>query len=263
MWPVSSTPSTPNVARMYDCMLNGKDYFPVDEDAVATVIEAIPEAVTVCRQNRAFLGRAVRYLAEEAGITQFLDLGSGLPTMQNVHEVAQEIRPDARVVYVDHDPVVVAHARKLLATSPTVQALTADLRYPEHIMGIVGTQRFLDRSRPIAVLLVSVLHFLLEDEVRIAITRLRELLPSGSYLVISHGTTDALNPGEAETLTAAYSESSSGGTNPRSHEEILGFLDGWRVISPGLVDASSWRSDPPEYPTARVLYYGVVARTRH
>jgi len=260
VWPRSFDPSVPNVARMYDVMLGGKDNFQVDRDAVAKVLEALPDGIEVVRRNRGFLRRVVRFLAGEAGIRQFLDLGSGLPTMRNVHEVAQEVDPEARIVYVDHDPVVVAHARALLEVNPNVRAVKADLRYPERLLASPDVREFLDLSQPVAVLLVSVLHFLPAEEVKRLVGEVLEAVPAGSYLVVSHGTSDYITDDSAAGLSDAYADSAAGGTTPRPRGQILEFFEGWDLVEPGLVGIAFWRPEQPVSADRTVYYYGGVAR---
>jgi len=261
VWSYSFNTSVPNVARMYDFMLGGKDNFQVDRDAVAKVLEALPQGVVVVRQNRAFLRRVVEFLAGEAGIRQFLDIGSGLPTMQNVHEVAQEVNPEARVVYVDHDPVVLTHARALLEVNPYVRAVKADLRYPRRLLDSSDVREFLDLTQPVAVLLVSVLHFLpAAEEVKRVVAEVLEAVPAGSYLVVSHGTTDYLTDDTATGLSEAYADSAAGGTTPRPRRQILEFFDGWDLVEPGLVGIELWRPERPVSTDDRVYYYGGVAK---
>jgi O-methyltransferase involved in polyketide biosynthesis len=259
-WPRSFDASVPNVARMYDYMLGGKDNFQVDRDAVAKVLEALPEGIAVVRQNRAFLRRVVRFLAGEAKIRQFLDLGSGLPTMQNVHEVAQEVNPEARVAYADHDPVVLAHARALLEVNPNVRAVNADLRYPRRLLDSPDLREFLDPSRPVAVLLVSVLHFLPAEEVKRVVGEVLEAVPAGSYLVVSHGTSDNITDDSAAGLSEAYAGSAAGGTTPRPRGQILEFFEGWDLVEPGLAGIEFWRPEQPVSADRPVYYYGGVAR---
>jgi hypothetical protein len=181
----------PNPARIYDYLLGGKDHYPADRQAAEAVLAVAPQAREGARENRAFLQRAVRYLAE-AGVRQFLDIGTGLPTQGNVHQVAQAVMPEARVVYVDHDPVVHTHANALLTNnSPTTVAVIGDLREPEAILDHPEVRRLLDFTRPIAVLLVAVLHFIRDAEDPAGIvTRLRDAMAPGSYLVVSHATGD-------------------------------------------------------------------------
>ncbi|MGR6916691.1 SAM-dependent methyltransferase [[Actinomadura] parvosata] len=230
----------PHPARMYDYMLGGKDNFAVDRQAIDQLAELIPEAVPLARANRAFLQRAVRYVAR-AGVDQFLDLGSGLPTQGSAHEVA----PEARVVYVDHDPVVAAHATALLRHSPgRARFVQADLLDPEEVLA--GAGEFLDLDRPVGVLLVSILHFLPDGaDPQRAVAVLRERLAPGGYLVISHATT--LGGLEDEERAASYRRgaSASGGTD-RSPGQIRAFFGDWPLEPPGLVQATDWRPDRPK-----------------
>jgi hypothetical protein len=183
----------PHPARVYDYLLAGKDHFAVDRVTAEKALDAVPTLRVAARENRAFLGRAVRYLVAEAGIRQFLDVGTGLPSASNVHEVAQSIVPECRVVYVDNDPIVLAHARALLASEPQGKTayIEADLRQPDRILAdptVLGT---LDFSQPIALMLVAILHFIPDEEHPAGIVRtLLGALPSGSYLVASHGSTE-------------------------------------------------------------------------
>src|SRR5439155_7565350 len=177
--------SKPHAARMYDYLLGGKDHFAIDRETAEKGIKLIPTGRTAARENRAFLGRAVRYLVAEAGIRQFLDIGTGLPSANNVHEVAQGLVPSCRVVYVDNDPIVLAHARALLTSSPEGKTayIHADLREPDRILKDPATLRTLDFDKPIALMLVAILHFLPDEwDPRGIITTLLDALPSGSYL---------------------------------------------------------------------------------
>jgi hypothetical protein len=200
--------STPNVARMYDYYLGGKDNFPADRQAAERVLAIVPEVRAAVRANRAFVGRAVRFLAA-AGVRQFLDVGSGLPTRRNVHEVAHELAPDARVVYVDDDPVVVVHGRALLACTDTVAVVQGDLRRPEEVLGHPEVRALIDLDEPVAVLLTLVLHFVTDAEDPVGIVRrLRDAMAPGSYLVVSHGTGDP-RPGTAPRVAAVYQQASA------------------------------------------------------
>ena len=183
----------PNIARVYDALLGGKDNYAVDRQAALALTAAIPHADRAARDNRAFLGRAVRYLAAEAGISQFLDIGTGLPTQGNVHEIAQAVNPDARVVYVDNDNVVVSHGRALLAKAPGVLAVEGDLRYPRELLGRKEVRTFLDFTQPVAVLLVAVLYFLGDSESPWqAISAITRRIAPGSYVAVSHVTGDEI-----------------------------------------------------------------------
>jgi S-adenosyl methyltransferase len=234
--------STPNPARIYDALLGGKDHFPADRAAAHAILNIAPQARRGAKQNRAFLQRAVRFLAREAGIRQFLDIGTGLPTQGNVHEVAQAVAADARVVYVDHDLVVHVHANALLADNTSTVAVLADLREPEAILGHPEVRRLLDFTRPVAVLLVAVLHFLTDAEDPAGIVaRLRDAMVPGSYLVLSHATGD-FHPQVGAKVAEVYQQASA----PlvlRSRSQIERFFDGFDLVAPGLVEPAAWRPD--------------------
>jgi S-adenosyl methyltransferase len=233
--------STPNPARIYDYLLGGKDHFPVDRAAAEELLALVPEARAGARENRAFLGRAVRYLAGEAGIRQFLDIGTGMPTQGNVHEVAHAVDPDTRVVYVDNDPVVHAHANALLA-EPTTAAVLADLRQPERITRHPKTRELLDFTQPMAVLLVAVLHFIEDEECPAGIVaHCREVIAPGSFLVISHATGD-FRPDIAGKATEVY-ERASAPLVLRSRAQVAALLHGLELLPPGLVQPAAWRPD--------------------
>jgi len=231
---------TPNIARMYDYYLGGKDNFAVDREAAEKVLALFPQLPTVARENRAFLGRAVRFLAGEAGVRQFVDVGAGLPTMDNVHRVARREAPDARVLYVDYDPVVAAHGRALLADSPTVGVIQADLRNPKEILDHPERRSVIDLAEPVAVLLVAILHFVPDDDdPRGIVARLRDALAPGSYLVVSHaGGADVPAVREA----AAEYQRATAPMVLRSRPEVLRFFDGFDLVDPGLVDIGGWRN---------------------
>ena len=233
-----------NVARVYDYLLGGTHNFPADQ-AVGRMITAVePNARAIGRANRAFPGRAVRFLAA-SGIRQFLDIGSGIPTEGNVHEVAEKAAPGSRVVYVDIDPVAIAHSKAILDGNPDATIVDADLREPEKILAHEDVRRLIDFSQPTALLLMVVLHFLTdaEDPWRVVAT-LRDALAPGSYLVLGHGTGD----GSPVTVGAAkemYNRSVATQVNLRSHAEILRFFDGFELVEPGLVYVPLWRPDSP------------------
>ena len=202
----------PNVARIYDWLLGGKDNFAADREAGRRLLAAVPEAAKVARANRAFLGRAVRFLAEEAGIRQFLDIGTGLPTQGNVHEIAQTTDPRARVVYCDNDPMVVVHANALLADNLTVAASQSDLRDPDFLLTLPLSRPLLDTSQPMAVLLVAVLHFLPDtDDPWELVERIKRKLAPGSYVVISHVTRDEIPAESARAAAEVYASASAPG----------------------------------------------------
>lgn len=253
--------NTPSVARLYDYYLGGKDNFAADRAAAEEILSVAPELRMAARENRAFLGRAVRLMAE-TGIEQFLDIGTGLPTRGNVHEVAHRIAPDARVAYVDNDPIVLVHARALLRGSrDEVMVTSGDLRQPEEILKSPEIHDHLDFSKPIAVLLVAVMHFITEsDDPRRIIATLRDAVPSGSYLVLSHGTRDS-RAAAVDRGIKVYERADS----PlvlRSRQEILDLFDGFELVDPGLVWLPGWR--PEGYPRyddpSRALIMGGVGR---
>jgi SAM-dependent methyltransferase len=253
--------STPNVARMYDYYLGGKDNFPADRQAAERVLAIVPEVRAAVRANRAFVGRAVRFLAA-AGVRQFLDVGSGLPTRRNVHEVAHELAPDARVVYVDDDPVVVVHGRALLACTDTVAVVQGDLRRPEEVLGHPEVRALIDLDEPVAVLLTLVLHFVTDAEDPVGIVRrLRDAKAPGSYLVVSHGTGDP-RPGTAPRVAAVYQQASAPIVS-RSRAEVLRFFDGFDLVG-GLGYVMEWRPDlsATVYAAERSLTLAGVGRKR-
>jgi O-methyltransferase involved in polyketide biosynthesis len=256
--------SRPHAARIYDYGLGGKNHFAADREVAEKVLAAMPGARTVARENRKFLGRAVRFLAGEAGIRQFLDIGSGLPTTENVHEVAQRAAPSSRVVYVDNDPLVLVHARALLTSSPAGRTgyIRADLRDPQAILSDPVTQDVLDFSQPVALILVSVLPFL-RDEDRpgeILATLLGALSP-GSYLAATHTTAEHDPEGWAST-TRAYTAANIQGQLRDSGEFARLAFSGLDLVPPGVVLVSEWRPDEagPHPTPAEVSCYGAVAR---
>ena len=234
-----------NIARVYDWWLGGDHNFRADQDAARAMIAVEPHARAIARANRAFLGRAVRYLAAEAGISQFLDIGSGIPTANNVHEVAQAAAPGARVVYADVDDVAVAHSRLILDGNAGAAVIQADLREPAKILADPDTQLLLDFTRPVAVLLAAVLHFLPDaDRPHEIVAALRDALAPGSYLVVSHACQDGRSEAAA-TAAAVYTSRVAAGGRARTREEIGRFFDGFTLVDPGLVWMSRWRPDRP------------------
>ena len=234
-----------NVARIYDYLLGGSHNFLADQDVARALAAVEPNVRVFARANREFLGRAVRFLAE-AGIRQFLDIGSGIPTEGNVHEVAQQAAPGARVVYADIDPVAIAHSKAMLAGNANAAVINADLRDPDKILANAATERLIDFSQPVGLLLVSVLHFIpdAEDPWRIVAT-LRDALAPGSYLVICHGT-DEGKPAMVQAMDKVYNRSVATQISLRSQAEILRFFDGFELVEPGLVYTSLWRPDPAD-----------------
>ena len=250
---------------MYDYLLGGKDNFAADRAAIGALLKAVPNARTGARENRAFLGRAVRYLVAEAGVRQFLDIGSGLPTANNVHEVAQAIAPQTRVAYVDNDPIVMAHARALLTSHPDGQTayVHADLHDPGAILNHRSVRETLDFGQPIALVLMAVLHFFPDaDDPAGIVATLLEALPPGSYLVASHVTADYNDPTSAADGVQAVQRAGVP-IVPRTADEFADLaLAGLELVPPGLVPVSEWRpeAEPGLLPKpAEVAYYGAVA----
>jgi S-adenosyl methyltransferase len=267
----SSDPTAPDIdvsrahsARMYDYYLGGKDHFAADRVTAEKAMRSWGAVRTAVRENRAFLGRAVRYLTEEAEIRQFLDIGTGLPSANNVHEVAQSFAPDSRVVYVDNDPIVLVHAKALLTGSSEGQTafIQADLREPEEILGNPATREVLDFEAPIALMLVAILHFLPDEDDPASVVRtLVDALPSGSYLVASHVTPE-FDPVGVHGLESSYR---AGGVSAqvRPVDEFIRLaFEGLEMVEPGVELVSEWRpeGEGPRPTAAEVSWYGGVAR---
>ena len=250
--------SKANTARVYDWWLGGEHNFRVDQDAARTLIAVAPNVRAIARANRAFLGRAVRCLAD-AGIRQFLDIGSGIPTARNVHQITEEIAPGSHVVYVDKDDVAVAHSKLILDGNPDATVIHADLRDPEAILAHPETRRVIDFTRPVGLLLVSVLHFVPDgDNPAGIITRLRDALAPGSFLVLTHGCRDAY-PELGDTFNSVYNDRVDATSTSRTRDEITGFFDGFTLVEPGLVWTPEWRPDSPEDVPEDPSSYGMVA----
>ncbi|WP_282576629.1 SAM-dependent methyltransferase [Streptomyces lichenis] len=255
----------PHSARMYDYYLGGKTNYRVDRDAAEAVIQSFPAIPTVARVNRAFMHRAVRFLAAECGVTQFLDIGSGIPTEPNVHEVAQSRTPGSRVCYVDTDPIVLAYADALLTSSPEGRTtyLEADVSDPEAVLAAAEEEGGLDLGRPVALTLHALLHFLPDDRDPYGtVNRLLERLAPGSYLSLTHCTGD-FAPGPWREIVRLYTEKGTP-AQVRSWEEVRRFFDGLDLVDPGLVVAHRWRPEPASGPSlvgdADVSLYAGVAR---
>ncbi|MFD5318886.1 SAM-dependent methyltransferase [Streptomyces sp. NPDC127098] len=234
--------SRPSIARVYDAVLGGKDNYEVDRVVADQVRLDMPHISDVGWYNRAVLGRGVRYLAEQAGIDQFIDLGAGLPTLENTHQVAQRHNPDARVVYVDIDPIVLAHGRALLEENENTAVVTADLREPEKVLAHPSVRRLIDFSRPVGVLLVGILHHLHDDEGPKAIVdAYMDAVPAGSHLMI----TAFCDTGpEARAVQETMLEFLGTGRF-RTLEEITAYFDGYELLEPGVVALPMWRPDGP------------------
>jgi hypothetical protein len=254
------SPGVPNAARIYDWLLGGKDNYDADRQAARRLLRAVPGARQAALDNRAYLARVVRYLARQ-GITQFLDIGSGLPAARPVHEIARQAAPAARVAYADHDPVVAAHARALLADGPGLAAVQADLRDPAVLLTDRAIRDLIDFDEPVAVLLIAVLHFLADaDKPRDIIRAITSQLVPGSYVAVSHVTADFLDPGAAQAARAVYAGASVPGV-ARSRAQVTGFLDGLDLIPPGVTDVRRWRwRRPGARPWPPPLFWAGVGR---
>jgi hypothetical protein len=238
--------TVPSVARIYDYVLGGKDNFAVDRELAEQILRQAPEARAAAQANRRLLGRVVKFLAE-AGIRQFLDLGTGLPSQNNVHEVAQRVRPDPRVVYVDNDPVVLNHAQAMLAKDESTVAIQEDLREPARVLAHPDVQRMFDFSQPVAVMFMSVLHFVTDDEDPWGIVSVvTENLVPGSYLALSHSSLDGLPAEVVANIQERYQNASAQAVF-RDRAAVARFFDGFELVPPGLVSFTDWRPDDLEH----------------
>jgi len=247
-------------ARVWDYWLGGKDNYAPDREVGDLLNAAMPEVVIWARADREFLIRAVRYLVSEVGIRQFLDIGTGIPTANNTHEVAQSIAPDCRIVYVDNDPIVLVHARALLTSTPqgATDYIDADLREPDKILRAAA--QTLDFSKPIALILLGILEFIITDEAYEIVSRLLGAMPSGSHLAIASPTGEV----HRETTTEVIRRWNESGATPatlRSREELIRFFDHMELLEPGLVSLPQWRPDPSTlYADREIAFFGAVGR---
>jgi len=250
---------TPNVARIHNYLLGGKDNYEEDRQVADCLLAAVPDARAAARANRHFLGRAVRFLAGEAGIRQFIDIGAGFPAAGNVHQVARELEPLSRVVYVDNDPVVVSHARALLCTGPGVGAIEGDLRDPPGIVGHPDLPAVIDLGEPAAIVLGAVLHHVPdEDSPHKLVDLLMAAVAPGSYLVISHATDQDIGADAAGQVRDLYAQASAP-VMFLSRAEVAGFFEGLELVPPGIGDVAAWHADLPTVP-GRVIVVGGVGR---
>ncbi|AZP18308.1 SAM-dependent methyltransferase [Streptomyces aquilus] len=247
-------------ARIWNYWLGGKDHYPVDEEVGDQILSFVPALPRSAVADRAFLSRAVRYLAEEAGIRQFLDIGTGLPTADNTHEVAQRVDPACRIVYVDNDPLVLTHAHALLTSTPegATDYIEADVHDPEAILR--GAAETLDLTRPVAVTMLGIVNFVMDTDEAVAIVRkLLAALPSGSHLVISHPTTEV----DGEAMKTAVEYWNSQGSAPmtlRSRADLARLFEDVELLEPGIVSCSRWRPEAPEGEIAEVTHFAGVGR---
>jgi len=257
-WRKTFRPDIPSAARVYDYLLGGKDNYPADRTVAESMITQLPNVKLAVQWNRAFLCRAVRYLVNEVGIRQIIDIGAGLPTVRNTHEIALEANPAARVVYVDHDPVVLAHARSMLQGVPNTAIIEQDLLEPDKILADPALERLIDFSEPAALLFLSILHFV-ADEADPAglVARLAGPFPAGTHVAISHATPDtAPAVSDAERVFDHATEQA----HVRSRAEVLRLVAGMEVVEPGLTWPPEWRPDPGDIVPANAdqAYYCVV-----
>ena len=252
--------SVAHVARVYDYLLGGKDNFAADREAAEQAMRINPDIVSTARANRAFLVRTTSYLARQAGLRQFLDIGTGMPTNRNIHEVAQSIAPRSRVVYVDHDPIVLTHARALLTSAPegVTDYLEADLREPGKILAEAA--QTLDFSRPVAIMLIAVLHLILDrDDPYDLVGQLVDAVVPGSYVVISHAASD-LDTGAMISMTNRLNELMAQQAVPRTHREVAAFFAGLDLVEPGLVRIPEWRPASVSDTAVRAQMWGAIGR---
>lgn len=252
--PPDIDPSRPHTARIWNYWLGGKDNYPADREVAEAVQALIPGIPMTARAVRGFLVRAVRHLAGEVGIRQFLDIGTGLPTAGNTHEVAQATAPECRIVYVDNDPLIMAHARALLTSSPegATDYIHADIRDPDTILAEAA--RTLDFTQPIALMLLGIINHILDtDEAHAVVDRLLAALPPGSYLVLSHSSAEV----DTEEVLEAVRQWNAGGATPiitRSNQELARFFDGLELLEPGIVSCSLWRPDSSQVGAPKAVY---------
>jgi S-adenosyl methyltransferase len=258
--PLAHYASVAHVARVYDYLLGGKDNFAADREAAEQAIRINPDIVSAARANRAFLVRTTRYLTGQACIRQFLDIGTGMPTNNNIHEVAQSIAPESRVVYVDHDPIVLTHARALLSSVPegVTDYVEADLREPGKILAEAA--QTLDFSRPVAITLIAILHLILDrDDPYDLVSQLVNAVVPGSYVVISHAASD-IDTGTMIGMTSGLDELMAQRAVPRTHREVCAFFAGLDLLEPGLVRIPEWRPAAVSESAVRAQMWGAIAR---
>jgi S-adenosyl methyltransferase len=261
--PLAFDTSVAHQARMYDYILGGKDNYAADRAAAEAWVKTDPDAAFSARENRRFLGRAVRYLAGEAGVRQFLDIGTGIPTAGNTHEVAQAIAPEARVLYVDYDPIVLAHARTLLTGGETgdTEYIDADLRDTATILRRAAD--FLDFSRPVAITLVAILHAIPDaDDPYAIVAALLDAVPPGSYLAVSHLGSDLLPEETREGIEGLSGRVMQQRMTMRSRDQVARFFAGTDLVVPGLVRAEQWRPGPGADPAAKSCLWVGAGRKR-
>jgi hypothetical protein len=262
--PPSVDVSVPNIARIYDYLLGGAHNFAVDRELATQVERVRPDSRSIVRVSRSFLARCVRFMVAQ-GIRQFLDIGSGIPTVANVHEVAQDAAPECRVLYVDKDPIAVAHSELMLANNDRAKIVHADMYDPESILDHPETRGLLDFDQPIGLLVLLMLHWQPdESEPWKPMARYREVLAPGSYLAITHVSADNQDLTLTEVTDLIRASRSADQLTERSYEQVLGFFGDFELVEPGLVGCPAWRPTGPgdmsDVPEANTLIYGGVAR---
>lgn len=262
-WRTTFRPDIPSSARIYDYLLGGKDNYPADREAARKLEEYIPSIRAAARWNRAFVGRVVRFLIGEAGITQLVDIGSGLPTAHNVHEVAIETSRSARVVYVDHDPIVLAHARDMLYNVDNATIIAQDMQDIDAILADPALRALIDFGKPVGIMIVSMLHFVPDRaDPAGSIGRLIAAFPEGSYVAMTHATADG---SERVSDAASIYDRATTPVHIRTREQIAGMIDGLALVEPGVVWTPLWRPDPEDEVPANPsdsFYYAIVAEKR-
>ncbi|HEY2576876.1 MAG TPA: SAM-dependent methyltransferase [Streptosporangiaceae bacterium] len=257
-WRTTFRPDIPSAARVYDYLLGGKDHYPADRAVAESMIAQLPNVRLAVQWNRAFLRRAVRYLVDAVGIRQIIDIGAGLPTVGNTHEIAQEARPDTKVVYVDHDPVVLAHARRMLHHDPNTAIINQDLLSPAGILADPALREMIDFTQPVAVLLLSILHFIPDAaDPADLIAQLLGPFPAGSHVAISHATPDTVP--EVSDVERVFDEATEQ-AHVRSRTKIAKLVAGLEILEPGLAWPPEWRPDSKDEVPANAAesYYCVV-----
>lgn len=252
--------SVAHPARVWDYWLGGKDNYLSDRELGDQLNATMPEVVIWARTDREFLGRVVRYLVVEAGIRQFLDIGTGIPTANNTHEVAQSIAPDCRIVYVDNDPIVLAHARALLASTPqgATDYIDADVREPDKILQAAA--QTLDFTQPVALMMLGILEFVITDEAYAIVKRLLDAMPSGSHLAIACPTDEVHREATTEVVRR-WNDSGATPATLRSRQQLARFFDGMELLEPGVVSLPQWRPDPGTlYADREIAFFGAVGR---
>jgi len=256
----SSGSRRPNVARIHNYLLGGKDNYAEDRQVAECLLAVVPGVRAAARANRRFLVRAVQFLAAEAGIGQFIDIGTGLPAAGHVHQVTRELAPQSRVVYVDNDPVVVSHARALLCRGPGVVAVEGDVRDPAGILDHPDVRAVVDFGEPVAVVLSAVLHFVPdEDSPYKLVEMLKAAVPPGSYLVISHATGEDIGPEAAGQVQGLYAQATAPAVL-RSCADVARFFEGLELVAPGIGDVAAWRASVSPAGLGRTIILGAVGR---